>query len=332
MNNSKIWIIPNRGVGDLFNLNGAIRYLSGIYEEVYVNYDPNQNGGVKEWFPDIKNLKLIPVSWSQAKLDFKDSELFNVDGFDIYLLTPFNHVEKPIANPYNLKNNLQINNLALQDIPLCYYDSLKIEEHIFWDYFKIPDLPLSDELHKLASSFGKYVFIHNSCGMFGGNKFLNLPQIQEHFNCSKEDVIFIDPENNYYPPGHKYYDVAEKLIGHSLISYKKTMEEADKIVVLDSCFMCLGLNLEIKTDECYYVSRIKSGGLLGLLQHDYTYIHETYTKNIPNFKNKRNIKEFKKFPGHKIQGVTCPCCGQPTYQESPISVDAVLKHNEKFKK
>ena len=218
------------------------------------------------------------------------------------------------------------------DIPLCYYDGLEIDEHIFWDYFWIPDTPKSEELYNVASRFGDYIFVHNKCGFLGGgaNMLINLEQIQKEFNVSKDEVLFVDPESNIYEPGHKFYETAQSFMGHDIISYKKTMEHASKIFVMDSSFMCMGLNLEIETDDCYYVSRFRRAQEVGLIQHDYSYLHETYLKNKANFKNDRNIKEFKKLLGHKALGTPCPCCGQPVHALGSIDMSKVEEHNSQF--
>ena len=40
-----------------------------------------------------------------------------------------------------------------------------------------------------------------------------------------------------------------------VLHYKKIIENADLIILSDSSFFCMALNLDIKTDKCYYVVR-----------------------------------------------------------------------------
>ena len=95
-------------------------------------------------------------------------------------------------------------------------------------YEKVKDIP--------------YVFIHNTAS---NGKMFDI----------KRDELMINPNENMYTKGDDYYDIAQQFVGEKLIHYKLIIENAKMNIMTDSSFFCMALNLDIKHDKNYCISR-----------------------------------------------------------------------------
>ena len=68
-----------------------------------------------------------------------------------------------------------------------------------------------------------------------------------------------------------------------LLYYVDTIINSNNIVLSDAAFFCLSLQLKIKTNNCFYISRFTNKS------YDYFY------SNKYGFKNKYEFKKFKPF-------------------------------------
>jgi len=68
-----------------------------------------------------------------------------------------------------------------------------------------------------------------------------------------DHILTIDPNNNIYPPGHKWHALAEGYITHPILCYVKLIENASEIHVTDSSFYCFASLLSTKATKkvCY---------------------------------------------------------------------------------
>jgi hypothetical protein len=69
---------------------------------------------------------------------------------------------------------------------------------------------------------------------------------------SRNEIFFLSVGDCAYNESHAFYEIAKKLANLPLPYYKTLMKNATKIVVSDSSFFCMGLNLDIENRECYY--------------------------------------------------------------------------------
>jgi hypothetical protein len=203
-----------------------------------------------EFYPVINDFEISPIYGCSHQ---KFYEVTN--GFDIYMCG--SHIKN-----YNNFNN----------IPFSFYFDFGLDYNIFWDYFNIPY-----KLYEQLNYNEPYIFIHNSSS--SGNVF-TLDNINKWNINLKDNILLINPCYNMYDINHKFYNIANKYINKDLIHYIELIINADKLYISDSSFMCLSLNLDIKTEECYYISRNNNS---------YSYIWSKYYPTNPN----KKIKIFK---------------------------------------
>jgi hypothetical protein len=65
----------------------------------------------------------------------------------------------------------------------------------------------------------------------------------------------INPNNNIYNKVDPFFELANEFLNHPLAFYIDVIINATKIIMTDSSFFCLSLNLPIKTNELYLKSR-----------------------------------------------------------------------------
>ena len=65
----------------------------------------------------------------------------------------------------------------------------------------------------------------------------------------------INPNNNTYNNTDPFFELANEFLNHPLAFYIDVIINATKIIMTDSSFFCLSLNLPIKTNELYLKSR-----------------------------------------------------------------------------
>ncbi len=294
------YIVPHRGTGDAFNIISLCRFFATKYEKVTVAYRRETEKNVKEWFPDVPNIFLekIHIDRLKGKWELQNShELSQAKNTDIYPVVPSQWTQWKKPAPWLRDGNKFIGaDWDWKYLPLTYYKQSEVPNSVYWDYFKLLDSPKSKELFDKLASHGQHIFVHTqvssrktvACG-------LTREKIEKLLSVSSDEFIFIDPERNWYPYNHKYYYIAEDMRKHSLLSYKKIMENASKILVVDSCFYCMGIQLEINTDDCFYYRRRQAKVMNGIPHWEnptlkYDHIYESFLKDATK---PRKLKEFK---------------------------------------
>ena len=98
----------------------------------------------------------------------------------------------------------------------------------------------------------KYVFVHNKAS--NGIVFSD-DLIKNKLNINKDNLLFINPDYNFYDKTHHFFELANKFINHYLPSYVDIIKNAHYNILTDSSFFCLAMQLEINEDNNYYISR-----------------------------------------------------------------------------
>jgi len=128
---------------------------------------------------------------------------------------------------------------------------MNINEKYFWQYFHVNISSESKSLFNKLKDVSNYIFIHNISST----------------GTAKTDLFF---------------KLAEEFLNHPLPFYISTIINANKIIMTDSSFFCLSINLPIKTSEFYLKSRDN---------RDYSHF---YKKEYYNTKlNKKIFQTFK---------------------------------------
>ena len=255
----KAFVLTHLGLGDLINMIGFTRYLLNIYKKIVVVCKNHQLEEMKKFYSDCDKIELYPVI-----SDYEISPIYGcshqkfyevTNGFDIYMCG--SHIKN--CNSCNIGNEFII--------PFSFYFDFGLDYNVFWDYFKIP----YESFNQLKCDI-PYIFINNKSS--SGDVF-SIQQLKLN-----NDILIINPLINLYDKSNKYYDIAQKYIGHNMIHYVELIINAKEIYLSNSSMFCLATNLDIKTDKCYYISRDN-------MSHDLT-----WSKYYPTNPNKK-IKIFK---------------------------------------
>lgn len=128
---------------------------------------------------------------------------------------------------------------------------MQINEDYFWSYSHINIPTESDNLFEKVNNIN-YIFIHNSAS--NGLAF-TIEEIEQKLNIDREKTLIINPCQNIYTPDNDFYNISQEFLNHPLAFYVTTIINASKIILTDSSFFCMAINLPIKTNECYLKSR-----------------------------------------------------------------------------
>lgn len=259
----KAFVLSHLGLGDNINCIGAVRFLSTLYDEVYVVCKNKNRKNIEMFYSDDPDIKIISVENDNCispKLGFNYQEFVKItENMDLYLS----------GTHLYYKNHSGFNNL-----PFNFYTDFGINHNIFWKYFHINIPHKSHELYNIVKDYN-ILFIHNTCS--SGIVY----DIDQIINIDKNDYLIINPNINIYNINDPKYSIANIFVNQLLTHYVDTIINSKYIILSDSSIFCLSLQLPIKTDNCYYVSR-----------DNRNYEHLYFKEN--GFSDIYNIKKFKK--------------------------------------
>lgn len=231
--------LTHLGLGDLINMNGAIRYAALMVDKLYVICKNRNCKNVTEMFSDDPTIQV-----TECRDD--DSDVNDIISNKRLVKKSTIPGIKSIYHPY-FNENITHKFLSgcwagrqnYDSIPGVFYDDLKFAreiKHIF-SYFNsntplsIPDIP--------------YIFTHSSSSEGGDLKF--------NTKWNVDEILTIDPNKNYYDVDHKWHSLANECLNKPLLSYVNLIQNAKEIHVTDSSFYCLACFVPLKADRriCY---------------------------------------------------------------------------------
>jgi hypothetical protein len=218
----RAFIYTHLGLGDMFWMNGAVRYLSTCYDELIVVCKEKYRENVKLMYSDDPTIQFFFLPGDQ-------------------LLPPF-----PAAKWYNTADNMtmyacgyHIPHPRIYEFPFCFYDDMNLPREYQKKYFHIPTLPASEELFKTISEKElNYILIHQQ------SQYKKLP-IWEKLYSEQPEILLLDLNENHYPVGHKFYELAQRVLNIPLLYYKTLMEHAKEIHMLESSIYCMASHLDL---------------------------------------------------------------------------------------
>lgn len=255
----KAFFLSHLGLGDNINMIGAVRYLSTLYDNVYVVCKAKYKKNVELIYNDDKSIIIYPVN--------NDNDISPRYGCDI---SKFKQITDGMEIHLCGNHLLDKKSNNLLNIPCSFYADLNIDFKYFYKYFHINETEKSKNLFNEIKDL-KYIFMHNTTSY---GKLFDVNDIERHFNIDKQKVLIINPNKNIYHAEDRYFHYAEKFVWLPLPDYIDTIINSQVVVVSDSSFLCMCFNLPIKTNKKYYISRGN---------HNYDYIYE----------NNNNIKKFE---------------------------------------
>ena len=255
--NKKAFFLGHLGLGDNITCIGIVRYLREKYDIVMVVCKYKYKENLELIYSDDDNIKIFAVNSdnniSPAYGVSPDYFKAITNGYDIYM-----------AGFHKHGFNIKMGDNKLYDLPFSFYDDCNVPYSAFWNYFHIPIFKKTQELYEKIKHIKKYVFAHNITSQ---GKVFDVNFIEKKLNISKEKILIINPCENMYSKGEEFYELAQLFVGLKLPYYIKTIENAWKIIITDSSFMCMSINLELDAEECYIYSRPAVDGYIPPFKH-----------------------------------------------------------------
>jgi len=267
--NNECIVIPHNGLGDHINTVSMCKYLSTIYDTVYHVCNPKLHPNVKLFYNDNDKVVVYKLVTDYNDNFFAD-EIFNKVK-NIYILGF--HQTNPFVKNLTNKNIYGLKHKFDPDtIPHSFYRQVDIDVNVFYDFMFLTDIEESTQLFDLVKDMN-YWFV--SCNTSHGDTF-SIDNVISNQPINADDTLIINPVKNVYNENHKFYTLANNFVMKPIAYYTKIIKNACKIIVSNSCFMCLLLNVKAKTPDVFYISI-----------HDYGYLFDD-KYNFPQL-----IKKYK---------------------------------------
>ena len=242
----KAFFYGHLGMGDMFWLCGAVRYLSTSYDEVVVVCKQRNLQNVQMMYVDDPSIKFFVVESDETLFPFQQQKkgLIEKEGYDIHSCGY--HSPSP----------------KIYEFPYCFYDDLKLPRETMKQYFYIPTYNEALDLFREVIEVNpNYILVHQQSS---GKR---MP-IWEKLAAQKPSILLLDINENHYPEGHPYSRIAGKIVNQPLLFYKLLMEYARGIHLLESSFYCLASHLDLSNvpEKICYDSFDKSNERLGIFE------------------------------------------------------------------
>lgn len=215
-------VITHLGMGDMFVMCGAVRYLRTLYEEVSVVCKCRYYDNIKTMYSDDDNIKLIKIdSYMDEQTQIRSiyDQYNNYGTYDFYLCGL--HKSLIYGVPYSDRC----------DIQKMFYDGLNLDISIMKKYFKVSQTQGAIELVNKIPESMKIIFVHNCAS--------NCEIHIDVTNFKNDNTIIINPNKNMYNPDEKYYSLANEFIDKPLFDYIEIMKKSSELHLVDSSFSCL---------------------------------------------------------------------------------------------
>jgi len=222
---SKALVYTHLGLGDMFLINGAVNYLTTLYNEVHLVCKKQNKDVMEDMYSDNPSVKLLIMNGEQdmAPWPSKAQSYIN-EGFDI-----------KSGGEFSMKLLKKI-----YDYPNSYYDDMNIDRSVRKSYFHVPRRPQSKKLFK-AFKGRPYIVVHQQYS--NGEipivyKLLKEGETRLIINLNKNVVdLAKDPE------GHA---IAESYVNRKLFTdYVDLLENAEELHLLDSSIYCFTIHLDL---------------------------------------------------------------------------------------
>lgn len=224
---SRAFIYTHLGMGDMFWMNGAVRYLATAYDEVVVVCKDRNATNVASMYMDDPAIYLFPI-------------------IDDYVLAPFSSTRQFIESDgiavFSCGQHAESN--RIYEFPHSFYDDLKMPRDIRTRYFHVPTLPESLALYEGLKG-QPYCVVHQQSSM------KTMP-IWDSLHARSPELLLLDINTNHYPEGHPFHEAAASVVGKPLLHYKTLLEKAREIHLLESSLYCFASHLDLSTVEVLY--------------------------------------------------------------------------------
>jgi hypothetical protein len=208
----KCIVYGHLGMGDMYWMNGAVRYFATIYDEVVVLCKTNNVSNVNEMYKDDCHILVWPVP------------------FDVNI----SDVTRNLSEHVMIACGVAAGKGA-HYYPDSFYDDMNIPAFVRTYYFHHAYSHASDLLYAQIPE-REYVVVHE-------NKSSTSIDIMSTMNPDR--TLTLNIGKNVYPKGHRFYDVAQMFVNAPLGHYIKTLENATELHLVESSLSCLATHLDL---------------------------------------------------------------------------------------
>ena len=215
-------VYTHLGLGDMYWMNGAVRYLSTAYDEVLVVCKRRNEANAAAMYADDPTIKLLVIQDDNELHPWPVKRHFFADqGYTVYSCGFF--APRP--------------DRAIYDLPNSFYDDMAVPRHIRQSYFHVPRTAAATAL--AAEFFGvPYIVVHEESSV------KKLP-IGKKLLAAGEKRLILDLNKNQYESTHTFYEMAQKVVNKPLLDYTALMEGADELHMIESSIYCLASHLDL---------------------------------------------------------------------------------------
>jgi hypothetical protein len=228
----RAFVYTHLGLGDLYWMNGAVRYLATAYDEVHVVCKKRNEVNAAAMYADDPSIKLYLINddadlhpWPVRRYYFIEQ------GFTVYSCGFF--AQKP--------------DRAIYDLPNSFYDDLTMPREIRNSYFHVPR---TEAAKNLAAAFDQpYIIVHQQSSV------QKLPIVDKLLAAGEKRLILDLNQNHYDATTHpKEFELAKLVVNAPVLDYTYLMESAEEIHMIESSIYCLASHLDlsqVKRRVCY---------------------------------------------------------------------------------
>lgn len=215
-NERKCVVYGHLGMGDMYWINGAVRFLSTIYDEVVVVCKIQNLSNVEMMYNDDPTIKTLPIQ------------------HDI----PINNIINNLNDHVVIACGVTAGKGA-ENYPHSFYEDMDINPTYRIKYFHHAYQGMSEIL--LDQLDGQpFILVHEN-------------KSSQHFNIVKnlnpDRQLIINIVNNIYPVGHKFHEIASRFVKLPLSCYIALLEEAKELHLVESSLACLACHLNLEKVE-----------------------------------------------------------------------------------
>lgn len=215
-------VYSHLGLGDMFWMNGAVRYLSTAYDEVLVVCKKRNLKNTMDMYADDPTIKLLKIEDDYELQPWTvKHRFFSEQGYTVYS-----------CGAYALRPDK-----AIYDLPNSFYDDMAIPRTIRQSYFHVPRTPAAAAL---AGRFRDtpYIVVHEESSV------KKLP-IVAMLRAAGETRLLLDLNKNPYETTHEWFEKAQLVVGKPLLEYTGLLEGAAEIHMIESSIYCMASHLDL---------------------------------------------------------------------------------------
>lgn len=214
-----------KGNGDHIYLHGAARFLATKYDVVHVGTMYTPPAGILEMFRDDP-----AIQWRYFNLThFTDGDTTNLTalmeaccGMDVFYADDFYFFQDSGTER------------GMSRLPETAYERIGIDPEVAVSYFHVQEYDEGDTMLRIAQAVSpRFIFSHT---VASESSWFN---ITERLRDENPDMLVINPDQNPYPPGHRFHDAAQHFLGRPLFWYIQTMSNAQELHLVDSSFFAM---------------------------------------------------------------------------------------------